>query len=128
MRLESVTVRGAETAPLTHAWFRLVLLVILPLRHSGSADLPNHACPGNLDERRRAIREATRKGRVGGAIQLFRLAEPTVRIGLPEITHRAVVDEIRALVGAELQVLLPVCHWPSRTRSPPRGRQAPHRA
>src|SRR6266498_3270612 len=50
-------------------------------------DLPNHTRRGNLDERSiRGINELA-----GG-------------IGLPEVTHGAVVDEVRAIVGPELEV------------------------
>src|SRR6266498_5211978 len=50
------------------------------------ADLPNHTRPGNLDERSiRGINELA-----GG-------------IGLPEVTHGPVVDEVRAIVGPNLR-------------------------
>jgi hypothetical protein len=51
------------------------------------ADLPDHARPRNLDERR-----------------IRGVDEPAVGIGLAEVAHRAVIDEVRAIIGTEFEV------------------------
>src|SRR5262249_51849951 len=70
----------------------------------GSADLPDHSGPGDLDEWPRAICEAPRKSRVGRPIQQLRRTEPGIRVGLPEVAHRAVIHEVCAIIGSEFQV------------------------
>jgi hypothetical protein len=48
------------------------------------ADLPNHACAGDLHQRG-----------IGGVLELC------VRVGLPEISDRAVIGDVGATVGTE---------------------------
>src|SRR5258705_6373877 len=77
--------QGGGIRPPDHAEFGLVLL-ILP-RASGSADLPDHAGPGNLNE-----------WTVASDL------EPRVRVRLPEVPHRTVIHEVSAVVGSKLEI------------------------
>src|SRR5437879_1612634 len=69
----------------------VLLLPLLLLWASGSADLPDHAGPGKLDER-----------------TVARDLEPRIRVRLSEIPHRAVIHEVSAVVRSELQIHRPV--------------------
>src|SRR5437667_781316 len=66
----------------------LILVVVLRLDpHHRPADLPDHAGPGNLNERT-----------IGRHYELGR------RVGLPEVPHCTVVDEIGAPIRTEPQI------------------------
>src|SRR5712691_3488997 len=99
---------AAPRPPLTEV--RLVSLILLPLLillpplPGGAADLPDHAGRGNLDERSRTVGQAARKGRVGDSRQKFRWAESRSRIALPKVAHGAVIHQVGAVVGTELQI------------------------
>src|SRR5262249_61949792 len=73
--------------PGTCPQLRLVVLFSGVPSSGDPADLPDRAGLGNLNERT-----------VSGAHELG------VRIGLAEVTHRPVVDEVRAVIRTELEV------------------------
>src|SRR5882762_676756 len=79
--------QGGGIRPPDHPEFALVLPIVVRLRASGSADLPDHAGPGNLNERTVAID-----------------LEPRVRVRLPEVPHRAVIHEVSAVIRSELEI------------------------
>src|SRR5438552_5697987 len=78
---------AAEAAPAADS-SQACLVVVASLSVPRSAtDLPNHARPGKLHERS-----------VAGDLEL------TVRIGLAKVPHRAVIHEVGAVIGTELEI------------------------
>src|SRR3989442_1369303 len=83
-------VRGVAGATPRWSPFRLVDATAFSASRD-SADLPDHAGPGKLDERS-----------VGSDLK------SAVRVGLAKVPHRTVIHEVGAVVGTELQIHGPV--------------------
>src|SRR5437879_13199798 len=93
-------VRGVAGA--TPRWSPFRLVDATAFSASGdSADLPDHAGPGKLDERS-----------VGSDLK------STVRVGLAKVPHRTVIHEVGAGVGTELQIQGPADRASPRDEHP----------